>query len=291
MSGADEANGALAHARGAGPVRNAPFVSYSGNRDDVILNRLFPKDTGFFVDVGASDPVVGSNTWALYSQGWSGITIEPLPSVYAKCVAQRTRGICLNVAVGEAEGEISLFQFGDGAGHSTCDRARAEALQRELGDQFSEIKVPVRTLGSIFAEYAGGVEIDFVSIDAEGAEASILRSAQLDQFRPKLILIEAMAPFRQVDVSQEASAILDEYNYVLGYEDGLNKFFVAREHSALLDSLRYPPSYFDNYITDSELRLQRKLRRVRRTLQMTRVAWAVTAAVAALLLALKWGAR
>jgi hypothetical protein len=196
----------------------------------------------------------------------------------------------LNVAVGETEGEISLFQFGDGAGHSTGDRTRAEALQRELGDQFSEIRVPVRTLGSIFAEHARGVEIDFVSIDAEGAEASILRAARLDQFRPKIILIEAMAPFRQVDVSQEATAILEEYNYILGYEDGLNKFFVAREHSALLDSLRYPPNYFDNYITDSELGLRRKLRRVRRTLQITRVAWALTAAVAALFLALKWGA-
>ena len=93
----------------------------------------------------------------------------------------------------------------------------------------TEIKVPVRTLGSIFAEHARDRDIDVVSIDAEGAEAAILRGAQLDKFRPKLIVIEAMAANVQVDVSEEASRLLEQNGYVLGYEDGLNKFFVAKE--------------------------------------------------------------
>jgi FkbM family methyltransferase len=266
------------------PARDRLFVSYAGNLEDVVLNRVFPQAKGFFVDIGANDPVGASNTWALYERGWSGITIEPLPGACAKFMAKRPRDICLNVAVGGTDGETSFFMFGDGAGHSTCDRARAEELQRELGQQMTEIKVPVRTLGGIFAEYAKGRDIDVVSIDAEGAEAAILRGAQLDKFRPKLIIIEAMAAFLQVDVSEEASRILEQNGYLLGYEDGLNKFFVAKEHGALLDALRYPPNLFDHYITSSEYDLKRKSRQRLRLLQITLAAWAISVAALVLML-------
>lgn len=256
--------------------RDRLFVSYAGNLEDVIINRLFPQDNGFFVDIGAADPVYGSNTWALYERGWSGIAIEPSPSICAKLKAKRPRDICLNVAVGDTEGEISFFQFGSGSAHSTCDRARADALHRELGQEMTEIKVPIRTLGGILNEFAKERSVDIVSIDAEGAESAILRGARLDVFRPKVILIEAMDAFRQVDVSEEATEILEQNGYTLGYEDGLNKFFVAKEHGTLLDALRYPPNVFDHYITAAELNLQRKSRRRLRLLQLTLIAWAIS---------------
>lgn len=261
--------------------RDRVFVSYAGNLEDVIIDRLFPQNTGFFVDIGAYDPISASNTWALYQRGWCGITIEPTPGACAKFVAQRPRDICLNVAVGESEGETSFFMFGNGAGHSTCDRDRAEALQRDLGQTMTEIKVPVRTLARVLEEHVEGRDIDVMSIDAEGAEAAILRGARLDKFRPKLIVMETMAAFLQVDVSQEASKILEQEGYVLGYEDGLNKFFVAKEHEGMLESLRYPPSLFDHYVTASEFDLRRKSRRRLRLLQLSLAVWALTAAALA----------
>lgn len=267
--------------------RDRVFVSYAGNLEDVVIDRLFPQANGFFVDIGANDPVGASNTWALYQRGWSGITVEPAPGACANFLAKRPRDICLNVAAGETDGEISFFVFGEGSGHSTCDRERAEALRRDLGQPMTEIKVPVRTLAGIFEEHARDREIDVVSIDAEGAEAAILRGARLDKFRPKLIIIEAMDAFVQVDVSQEASTILEQNRYVLGYEDGLNKFFVAQEHPALLEALRYPPNLFDHYVTASERNLQRKSRRRLRLLQLALAAWAVTLAALVVMLLLR----
>src|SRR5262245_7117771 len=132
--------------------RDRVFVSYAGNLEDVILNRAFPHQNGFYVDVGANEPVDGSNTWALYARGWSGIAIDPLPGVCAKFAAKRPRDVCLNVAVGDTDGELSYFLFEGGAGHSTIDRERAEALQREVGQAITEMKVTVRTLGSILSE-------------------------------------------------------------------------------------------------------------------------------------------
>lgn len=263
--------------------RDHPFVSYAGNLEDVMLNRAFPQDKGFYVDIGAHDPVGASNTWALYERGWSGIAIDPLPDFCLRFAAKRPRDTCLNIAVGETDGETTFFMFGEGIGHSTCDRDRADALRREFGEPVTEIKVPVRTLGSILAEYGGDRTIDIVSIDAEGAETAILQGARLDRFRPKLILIEAMAAYDQTDISQEASKFLEQNGYVLGYEDGLNKFFVAREYDNILKALRYPPNLFDHFVTASEFHvtsserdLRRKSRRRLRLLQIALVAWGLS---------------
>ena len=68
-------------------------------------------------------PKLGSNTWALYERGWSGITIDPLPGASDKFKQQRPRDIFLNIALGEADGEISFFLFPGYNGDSTCDRA------------------------------------------------------------------------------------------------------------------------------------------------------------------------
>ncbi|HZO47502.1 MAG TPA: FkbM family methyltransferase [Xanthobacteraceae bacterium] len=255
------------------------FVSYAGNLEDVMINRAFPQATGFFIDVGANDPVGGSNTWKLYERGWNGITIEPMPGACARFAAKRPRDVCLNVAAGEADGEISFFSFGPHSGDSTCDRARAEALAREQGKEMQEIKVPVRSLGSIFAEYVKDRDVDVISIDAEGAEAAILRGAQLDKFRPKLIIIEAMEANVQIDASEEASKILEQNGYVLAYEDGLNKFFVAKEHAEIIAALRYPPNIFDNYITLSEFNMRRKSRRRLRFLQFALAGWVISVVI------------
>jgi hypothetical protein len=61
-----------------------PFISYAQNYEDVMLLRAF-KDVahGFFIDVGANDPIGDSVTCAFYQRGWVGINIEPLPTHFA----------------------------------------------------------------------------------------------------------------------------------------------------------------------------------------------------------------
>jgi hypothetical protein len=57
------------------------FISYAQNNEDVLLWRaLGHVQDGFYIDVGASDPVEHSVTRAFYDAGWRGINIEPLPA-------------------------------------------------------------------------------------------------------------------------------------------------------------------------------------------------------------------
>ena len=55
-------------------MSRGPFVSYAQNQEDVVLARaLRPDDRGgFWVDVGAGDPVWDSVTAALAERGWRG---------------------------------------------------------------------------------------------------------------------------------------------------------------------------------------------------------------------------
>ena len=216
------------------------------------------------MDVGAHDPKFGSVTWALYERGWNGIVIEPMEHLCLRFKETRPRDISLCVALGEQRGEAPFYILDGGGGHSTMIEVIAKQLQKDMNAQVSERCVPVRTLADVLDEHARGRPIDLLKIDAEGAEAAILRGAQLDKNRPKLIVIESMVPFRQIDASQQSSQILEDHGYVLGYEDGLNKFFVAKEFKELLTSLRYPPNVFDNYISHREAALQTRVARLKR---------------------------
>ena len=75
------------------------FISYAQNLEDVMLYRAL-KDVhkGFYIDVGAQDPVFDSVTNAFYERGWRGINIEPLQQWFDRLTAYRPDDINLQLA-------------------------------------------------------------------------------------------------------------------------------------------------------------------------------------------------
>src|SRR3989344_9673220 len=52
--------------------------SYSQRGEDIVIDHLLKhKKIGFYIDVGANDPIRFSNTNRFYKRGWTGINIEP----------------------------------------------------------------------------------------------------------------------------------------------------------------------------------------------------------------------
>ena len=71
-------------------ARRFIFGSYSQESEDLVIDRLLgSRSKGFYVDVGAGDPVKFSNTKRFSKRGWSGINIEPNPDTYLKLCADR----------------------------------------------------------------------------------------------------------------------------------------------------------------------------------------------------------
>jgi FkbM family methyltransferase len=222
------------------------MISYAQNFEDVMLRRVFrDRKQGFYIDVGAMDPVVESVTKFFYDEGWSGINIEPNEWFYSKLLQDRPRDINLNLAVGEREEKKELYLF-ERIGNSTFEQASRD---RYVDRGYEAIPVPVNvtTLASICRDYVRS-RIDFLKIDCEGWENFVLRGADWDRFRPTVVIVEATAPGTETPSWQEWEPYLIENGrYELVYFDGLNRFYVPRESVHLRSHFELPPNFHDGF--------------------------------------------
>ncbi len=224
------------------------FISYAQNCEDVLLWRALGHiKNGFYIDVGANDPVDHSVTKAFYDAGWNGINIEPLPALHQQFVAERPRDTNLGIAAGASDGILTLFDVPSVNGWASPDRAVAEA-HRADGFEVAELQVPVRTLAGVCANYVKG-DIHFLKVDVEGFEGEVLRGMDFERWRPWVLVIEATMPNSRVTNHETWEALVTSRRYRYAYFDGLNRYYVAEEHAELLAALSIPPNVFDNYIT------------------------------------------
>ena len=117
------------------------FISYAQNYEDVMLRRALKDiDKGFYIDVGAQDPVVDSVTKAFYDVGWSGVNIEPSIEWHSKLEISRPNDINLQFATGKQEGTLEFFEIPD-TGLSTLDEGLAKGHAEKYGYKVTKTKV------------------------------------------------------------------------------------------------------------------------------------------------------
>ena len=151
------------------------------------LNKI---ENGFYIEAGANDGLLQSNTLDLESNGWEGILIEPSPDNAKKCSDIR-RGTTINAALVSFDYKDSFIE-GDFNLNSTSSKVSSipeyiTDFQNEIFE--STIKVPARTVDSIINEFNIN-KIDFFSLDVEGYELEVLKGMDFDKIRPKYFLIE-----------------------------------------------------------------------------------------------------
>ncbi|MBU2804342.1 FkbM family methyltransferase [Acidithiobacillus ferridurans] len=232
------------------------LISYAQNYEDVMLNRALKDiDKGFYIDVGANDPVVFSVTKSFYERGWRGINIEPIYKYYERLVSDRPEDINLPIAISAEPGLLRMYDVLD-TGLSTFDSDIA-ATHAKNGYNSEEVYVPCLTLNSVLAAFPQD-NIHFLKIDVEGAEKQVLESIDLTQCRPWIILSEATKPLSQDTNYKDWESILLSHDYQFVYFDGLNRFYVANEHPELLPAFSSPPNIFDGFVliaqVEAELR-------------------------------------
>jgi FkbM family methyltransferase len=223
------------------------MISYSQNREDILLARVFAgQEDGFYIDVGANDPRNCSVTKHFYEQGWHGINVEP-NAKFPILAADRPRDVNLNVAVGNQDTEQTFYEFSQNAALSTFVQLEAEEHRRRFGYNYLVRRVPVRTLASI-CQSNGVTAIDFMSIDVEGYERQVLSGADWRRWRPRVVLIEATRPHQTETTHEGWEYLLLEADYRFTYFDGLNRFYLRAEDAALARHFDVPPNVFDDYI-------------------------------------------
>lgn len=224
-----------------------PFLSYAQNREDVMLRRaLAGVERGFYVDVGANDPVADSVTKAFYDAGWRGINVEPVEHWFRRLVLDRPEDVNLQVAAAAREGTIELFVIA-GSGLSTSDPRIADEHAHALSVIPLPQQVAARTLTTICREHAPR-DIHFLKIDVEGAEQAVLEGLDLSTIRPWILLVESTRPNSPVE-SAGWEPLVTGRGYHRVWFDGLNRFYVADEHARLDAAFRTPPSVWDDFET------------------------------------------
>lgn len=222
------------------------LISYAQNFEDVMLARLFAgRKTGFYVDVGAADPINLSVTKWFYELGWSGINIEPNRQLFERLSADRPRDINLECGVGSAAQEALFFEPEVGELSSFDMRVQENAASD--GRKGSTRSVSVVTLTSLLDQHCDGRTIDFLKIDVEGWEHEAIKGLDLAVYRPIVLVIEATLPESQIESHMDWEPLLLKGNYTFVYFDGVNRFYLANEHLALQQHFNRPPNVFDDF--------------------------------------------
>lgn len=178
---------------------------------------------GYFVEVGANDPQIESQSWHLERAGWDGILIEPQPDLAARLKRERTAKVFPVACSSPDRAGTMMHLHVAGAFSSFTPDLMVTGVQAEGG-----IDVPVRTLDDILSDAHAPQPIDLLSVDVEGHELDVLKGFDFSRWRPRLILLEDHV------TSIAKHHFLQGNGYALMRRTGLNGWYVPQESAPRL---------------------------------------------------------
>lgn len=177
---------------------NAAWAFRSQNQEDLFLPAYFNGKTGgFLLDIAAADGITFSNSFRLINElDWGGILVEPCPvhrknleilytdvpqvKVYNGAIHQTLKEVDFN--------EVEFQEIG--LSNITGGHPVAQKYQHKT------YKVPATDINSLLEMYKAPENIDFVSLDIEGAEGEVVHNWNFDKYKVQLWCIEEGDRFR-----------------------------------------------------------------------------------------------
>ena len=180
---------------------NSAYPYKSINDLDKKIAKLLPeilRPNTFYIEAGANDGIKQSNTFFLESiYGAEGLLIEPSPSNFEKCVSNRssTNIFELKALVDqENDGKPLRLIYSDlmttGTNSEDVDPIQHAKSGLKFFDGINyEFLAETTTLAKLLDKYSIK-QVDFLSLDLEGAELEALRGAELERQMIMNILVE-----------------------------------------------------------------------------------------------------
>jgi FkbM family methyltransferase len=166
-------------------------LSFKGSSlQDMVAYLYFRgKKNGFFIDIGANDGIIGSNSYVFEKLGWQGICVEPQPDIFLE-LKKRRKCECLNVAIAPQKGKIDFFKS-YGADALSCMEPSEERRQWAMSyGKVETIQVEALPFPEILRNHPQVEHIDFLSVDVEGAEMQVLQTIDFSKYSFGLIAVE-----------------------------------------------------------------------------------------------------
>ena len=209
-----------------------PFSEYFSQegQDIYVDNDVFKGKNGLtFVDVGAHDGKTLNNTLFFeQTRKWTGINIEPIPSVFATLTRNRPGCVNINGACSDFDG-TSKFILVEGYSEMLSglkddyDERHYQRLIREtnsLGGSVREQDVATYKLSTILEKNKCD-RVNYLSIDVEGAELSVVKGIDFTKVFIDLIGFEN----NYDDKGQEVVNYLSRHGYKI-INKGIDIFMI-----------------------------------------------------------------
>ena len=162
-------------------------------QDLFVLSELGVSDRGgFFVEFGATDGVSLSNSWLLEKKlNWRGILVEPAKIWIDNLKANRTCQIDIR-CVSNTSGDVIEFLEANSAELSgILKHVHASdwaGKSREINCK--KYNVETVSLSDLLEQHSAPEVIDFLSVDTEGSEFSILSAVDFNKWKFRVITVE-----------------------------------------------------------------------------------------------------
>jgi FkbM family methyltransferase len=170
-------------------LRNVDELRSQFGQDAFVLSQLLFKKGGYFVDFGATDGVLGSNSYILERRyGWTGILAEPARCWHA--ALQRNRGAHIEFSCVSASSGRTIPFYEKGVLSSARSQLSFGKKLKRLTKPGRFYEVPTISLLDLLQKHGAPPVIDYLSLDTEGTELQILGAFDFSAFRFRVITCE-----------------------------------------------------------------------------------------------------
>ena len=203
------------------------------DQDRWVVEDVFKfKKNGFFVDLSATDGVRGNNTFVLEKiYDWTGICVEPNPNFQEKVKVNRKCQISSNcISDCEEEIEFILNRGNGGIISSDCDNniEKRKYLIEKFRKEDKIIKLTTITFQQLLENYNAPAEMDYLSLDVEGAEDRVFRNFPFDKYKFLCMTIERP--------TQDLNKILLSNGYLFVKNNKVDTFYI---HESIKDQVDF----------------------------------------------------
>lgn len=201
------------------------FTSQNG-QDLYVLEKLFYKRNGYFVEVGVGHGINISNTYVLEKNyGWNGVLCEP--NKHRKKLIQKTRKATLITDpvydVSGVKVEFSYCKAHDLSGIT-------QDLARNNTSEISETEIMTTiSLTSLLDRVKAPTIIDYISLDTEGSEYKILSTFNFKKYFVKIWTVEHNCRWRSDGEEYKASLINLMVPYGYKYDDKIDDLYFYKD--------------------------------------------------------------
>lgn len=157
-----------------------------------VLEKTGYKRNGYFVEFGATDGILLSNTLLLERQfGWHGICAEPHPRFFSQLQKNRNCTVTNACIAGQTGKQVEFILADEYGGIADFANDDNHAEKRQAFQRLSQtMQVTTTSLHDMLTIHNAPQRIDYLSIDTEGSEYDILKDFPFERWRIQCITVE-----------------------------------------------------------------------------------------------------